>query len=485
MSAISGGPSRKRRRESGSGPEIVDLSDDDASVIDLSNENNSSQGLPSRHPQLRVRFPVEESNQHWQPQERFQMEEDDSDDDIEILAVNTTNPEPVSSDTRRRADNIEEAQDAFHIPDDTFDSNDDLEITEVRQGGSPLTHIFTPFGPVHYHPEHGPASYGSEREQHQEGDFLPLRNGRRRTGFVPLPYNTQGSRLPSSPRIIGPPRHQQRPQRGRGNVQSNGQHNTNLPQNVHPGRQIRPRGHGGRRQTVHQGGSRSHAFALGAIPDFVNRVNFNFGSHGENHVSEFLPHFFFPNIYGRGDVSPDDFENSIMQRIEEDNNRAADARLERESNYNRKSMMEKQKLAAAENSKGTHTSKINSGDNLVCELCGVTLGEGVPEDFKGDPKYDHNFAKYADQYRTQAPWFCVNPFTSADHDLSKRIFASKCGHTFCGRCVKNIGGRPTRKAKDSPSGFTVKNPSIYAPTKCPAKDCAKKFVAKAFTEVYF
>ena len=85
---------------------------------------------------------------------------------------------------------------------------------------------------------------------------------------------------------------------------------------------------------------------------------------------------------------------------------------------------------------------------MVCELCNIELGEGVPEDFQGDVRYDSKFQHYCQEYECTAPWFCIYPFTKVDIDLSKRAFISKCGHLFCGRCVKNIGNRPKEKRKN-------------------------------------
>ncbi|KAG5421331.1 hypothetical protein I9W82_000421 [Candida metapsilosis] len=469
-------------------------------------------------------------------EDRFRgRDEDDSDDDIEILSVNrinnrptplntyrptpsntyrptpsdtyrptpSDNYRPTPSDTYRPtpSDNYRPTPSDTYRPSnqtrsssydaDYFDESrnhgDDLEITGIRRAPSaPQGHIDTPMG--HFPFTSGPRfqSHGNEAP-HSNDNPYPSRNVRRRIGNIPVPTNPRGTRSLPPRNNLG---HRTQPpsQRGRQHPPRNSVHaRSHMPI---PGGEGRPRGppppsnrgNGGRNQQHRppRGPRRGSSFAQETFPDFVNRINFHI------RFSDSAPHFIFHNMFGGGgDVPPDVLENNIMQRIEEDNNRAADVRRERESNYNRKSMVEKQKLAEMENAKGTHTNKIDPSDDLVCELCGVTLGEGVPDSFKGDPKYDLNFAKYADQYQTQAPWFCVNPFTTADHDLSKRIFASKCGHTFCGRCVKNIAGRPTRKPKDAPSGFTIKNPSIYAPTKCPAKDCGKRFVSKAFTEVFF
>ncbi|KAG2731542.1 hypothetical protein G9P44_005129 [Scheffersomyces stipitis] len=175
-------------------------------------------------------------------------------------------------------------------------------------------------------------------------------------------------------------------------------------------------------------------------------------------------------------------EQSIMQRIERDNENALDARLANENIYNRKTLQEKKKVSKEE--LAGYVNDIKPESNLCCSLCGIILGEGIPEDFKSDHRYDLHFEKLAKQYRVQAPWFCVKQCSKVDKELSKRIFIAKCGHTFCGRCVKNIGNR-ARRTKATPSGFTIDNPQLSSPTKCGAGDCGRKFTAKGFTELYF
>ena len=108
-----------------------------------------------------------------------------------------------------------------------------------------------------------------------------------------------------------------------------------------------------------------------------------------------------------------------------------------------------------------------------------------------DIRYNEKFSKYCETYNCQAPWFCVYPFTEVDIELSKRIFVAKCGHLFCGRCVKNIGNRPklrkskTSNANSSTAEISILNPKFYAPSTCPELQCQKKFLSKSFTEFYF
>lgn len=183
-----------------------------------------------------------------------------------------------------------------------------------------------------------------------------------------------------------------------------------------------------------------------------------------------------------GEVDRARLENSIMDQIERDNENTLDSRLAQQNLFMRKALLEKLAMAAAE-IKG-YTNNIGPDSALCCELCGITLGEGIPADFKPDPRYNADFEVYAKEYRVQAPWFCINQCLEADIMLSSRVFAAKCGHTYCGRCVKNIGNR-TRRTKATPSGMTITNPQLYAPAKCTAEGCSKKFTAKGFVEIYF
>ncbi|KAI5968815.1 hypothetical protein KGF57_000084 [Candida theae] len=489
-----GDSTRRRRRESGQEPPVIDISSDDNASMNPSNGHSRWQNSPTRHSRSREysQAQVQQHGRNPSPTTRnhtgqgsgnptvltaITLEEDDSDDDIEILSINTTHRTPSASNTDQINSHASQAPYITNTLQESGNGDDDVEITSVRQSHTPpQAHIDTPIGHIAYHPEFE-SVYPSNEQIHPMDNRYPTRNVRRRLGHIPMPPNARATRSHTPRSNVGHrgvqlPSSRREAQHSRGNMalSTGGDRRQGATSSRRGGQnQHRPV------RSSRSGSSLSHR----PIPDFINRINFHI------RVPDPSQHFFFSNLFGVADLPPDVLESNIMQRIEEDNNRAVDARRERESNYNRKFMAEKQKLAEAENAKGTHTNKVDPSEDLVCELCSVTLGEGAPDDFKGNPKYDLNFAKYAEQYQTQAPWFCVNPFTDADHDLSKRIFVSKCGHTFCGRCVKNIAGRPTKKPKDAPSGFTIKNPSIYAPTKCPAKDCGKKFVSKAFTEVFF
>lgn len=181
----------------------------------------------------------------------------------------------------------------------------------------------------------------------------------------------------------------------------------------------------------------------------------------------------------------DNVSNTIMERLARDDEAALDRKIENENIHNRKMLRQKEKIATEETD--GYTNSISADHTLMCELCGVELGEGIPADFKPGPRYDDNLVEYAGKFRVNAPWFCIRQCSEADMDLSKRAFAAKCGHVFCGRCIKNIGSRaPGRRSKKKKEELTILNPQISAPRKCPAKDCGIMFTKskKTFTELF-
>lgn len=172
----------------------------------------------------------------------------------------------------------------------------------------------------------------------------------------------------------------------------------------------------------------------------------------------------------------------ILERIEQDNEQIIDRKLRDENIYNRN--VTNQKRDAIKREQLGYTSAID-GDNIGCELCGVTLGEGIPQDFKPQLHYAENFQQYREDYKCHAPWFCCKQLTDVDKDLSKRVFLNKCGHLYCGRCIKNIGNRPRAK-KGQKLQISIDNPHIFAPGKCVATECGHRLVGKKnFTELYF
>lgn len=191
----------------------------------------------------------------------------------------------------------------------------------------------------------------------------------------------------------------------------------------------------------------------------------------------------FPFVFEGGEGNSDNQEHSIMQVIERDNDRALDRKLQDENKFNRKALLEKKDQIKRE-AKG-YTSDIKHEENAGCELCGITLGEGIPEEFKANSQYNLKLSKYIDQFGVRAPWFCFKSLTEVDKELSKRVFLSKCGHLYCGRCIKNIGNRPKRRTKKDTKEFTIENPDISCPYKCLSVACDHVFRGKrSFTELY-
>lgn len=174
----------------------------------------------------------------------------------------------------------------------------------------------------------------------------------------------------------------------------------------------------------------------------------------------------------------DYIENSIMRRIERENEAAMNSRFEAEKRHNLKVLAEKKEAQVA---KG-YTTMISPQTGLCCELCGITLGEGISADFRPDPRYDENIETYAQEYQVNAPWFCARQISDVDVELLKRIFVAKCGHVFCGRCVRNIGSKPKRTRSQK---MSIMSPNVYAPAKCTAVGCLKRFTPKSFVEVYY
>lgn len=181
----------------------------------------------------------------------------------------------------------------------------------------------------------------------------------------------------------------------------------------------------------------------------------------------------------------DDISGSIMARLEREDELALDRKIENEKIYNRK-MLQKKRQEAKENDE-MHTTNISPESNLLCELCGIQLGEGIPDDFTPNPKFNAQLEKHATGNKVQAPWFCMTQCLVTDRALSKRSFVAKCGHVFCGRCIKNIGNRPAgRRTKKQEKEVSIDNPAISAPRRCPATECSHQFSRgkRAFVELF-
>ncbi|KAG7193750.1 uncharacterized protein KQ657_000441 [Scheffersomyces spartinae] len=381
--------------------------------------------------------------------EQIDLDEEEDDDEVQILGVVEIVPEGNSTIRHNNNNNNDNNSDNNRIQEENTTADDDgVVVTGERQlRGFEVIH--TPFG-----------SYGT-------GNQLPSTNTGRRTPTTvtpngsnyirrtPLmPPNNTRFRLPASRRDVF---HRNPNIRSRNNqlrmVSTMLPFDLNNPDNVS--------------RTLH---------------NFYNHVTIPLGDTGYGAVVRGYP-------LGGGEAGglsqwqgngPDDIEASIMSRIERELDEAVSDKISRENLYNRKAYLQKKKLIVDPNNK-RHVSRINSEVQVYCELCGVELGCGIPQDFKPNPKYDEDFEKYQQQYDVPAPWFCNKMITDVDKDLSKRVFSAKCGHVYCGRCVKNIGNRSGRISKSTKLKLSIDNPLISSPKVC---HCNKRFAARSFTELY-
>lgn len=182
--------------------------------------------------------------------------------------------------------------------------------------------------------------------------------------------------------------------------------------------------------------------------------------------------------------SQSEVSQSIMERINREDELDMDRKMEVQNIHNRKMLKQKQELTKSE--LAGYSNDISVDQNMLCELCGVELGEGIPQSFVPNPEYDESFLDHVSRCHVNAPWFCIRQCFDADRDLSKRVFLAKCGHVFCGRCIKNIGNRPAKRGKMKEQ-MSILNPQISAPRKCPANDCGIIFNKgkRTFTELFF
>lgn len=191
---------------------------------------------------------------------------------------------------------------------------------------------------------------------------------------------------------------------------------------------------------------------------------------------------FIGNWSGLDEDMSNSMEQSILSRIEQDNETAINKKQRLEILFNRKALNSKKDIV--KNELEGYTNNLSPPLKVVCELCGVILGQGIPEDFKPDLRYDKEFLKYSRQYKVTAPWFCIKECSPIDIEFSKRVFAAKCGHLYCGRCVRNIVNRPPGKKKSKVA--TIDNSLIRCPKKCVAVSCEVQFKGKRyFRELYF
>ncbi|ODV61116.1 SUMO-targeted ubiquitin ligase complex subunit SLX5 ASCRUDRAFT_80870 [Ascoidea rubescens DSM 1968] len=101
------------------------------------------------------------------------------------------------------------------------------------------------------------------------------------------------------------------------------------------------------------------------------------------------------------------------------------------------------------------------------------------------------YKKLSKIYDCQAPYQLSLRLSQFDVELSQKVFFSKCGHVYCGRCVNRIlnplvvedVGSRGKRAKRPKRLSNLDNPDIAAPKKCVSQSCGKVF-RKNFTQLY-
>lgn len=209
--------------------------------------------------------------------------------------------------------------------------------------------------------------------------------------------------------------------------------------------------------------------------------------------------------------SEDDEEAQTQSIIDIIQQREESERDKRVKEYTRKSESQKKKFyeeakqlppgysasfatpeVIRENDDEDNSNNDDDEDMIVCNLCGVELGIGIPEEFTGISKEDFalSFAELMDKYGSRCPYQSLGKPSELDRDLSKRTYVSNCSHLFCGRCWRRyLNARSLMKTKAGKS-LNVKlgasHPDNFAPKVCPADNCKYQIRSKGkMREVYF
>ncbi|KAK6461904.1 hypothetical protein DFJ63DRAFT_206243 [Scheffersomyces coipomensis] len=496
-------------------PSITIPNDDNPNdVIEISSDDDEDVEVTEvrRHPPRVVDVDNDSFMQDSQSQSQQRNNEDDDDDDIQITGSNN-NPVPlntpipiISSHTRRR----DSPRPPSSLDTDGVEADDEIEITDFR----PLSSLL-PLNNVEMNENDDIFSAHFDFNQVFAPYLSNMFDAPVTAISPPLPNNNNHNNQSQSRSPIPTPPINTQHNNTRANSQS---HNHIHRVRISNGDQIIPRHRHRTRHNVLNNNINNNSRVSFATDDvIINRNNnpdsasptpfagppvrptnfrhlrtiprasgryfnqaFSFNQ-ALNHIRQLHNLVMFEDR-GLNQNQIDETENSIMQRIERDNEHELDNRITRERNFNKRILEDKQQSIKEE--KSGYVNDIKSSSNLCCEVCAIILGEGIPSDFKPNIAYNENYQKYVQQYRVNAPWFCITQCSPVDIELSKRIFVAKCGHVYCGRCVKNIGNRP-RKTKSTPSGYTIHNPQVYAPHSCAAKDCQKRLTPKSFTELYY
>lgn len=189
---------------------------------------------------------------------------------------------------------------------------------------------------------------------------------------------------------------------------------------------------------------------------------------------------------------------SVLEQIDRDNNAILNRKFQEHKNFS-KPYLEKanKRIGDLPDNYTTDLRSLSDNTAVVCPVCGVVLGEGISSDFKSlfhierekklaDPTYkkiDYDDAKIFESqtqiYNCPAPYQLVPDILETDKLSSKKVFFSRCGHVYCGRCVNNIVNRQ-KVIKNSKRN--IQNPLVYGPKRCVAEKCNKGL--KLFIELF-
>lgn len=398
----------------------------------------------------------------------------DAEDDIQVIYESNNESRSGSWPTDSRINHSSNV-DCYSVDDD--DDDDEVEIVEERinvpERPSPSYVIHSPNGPIPvYENNQGPNEPERRSFQNASGP-APVQNFRnpqqlsdrairmRRQEQIRTHNNIQARQGGTSPRP--PPSHfiRQQPQ----------------PLVQHP--MLRRRS---RRGVPNASTPLLHMMLhMGNYPMAFNNLFFN-DNDDEEDDPNFYPGMMFPGeSHDHASV-----DQHIMGIIEQRENQEADKK--RSINENATKQYQKISEDKIANIKAPFTTTIDPEEDYVCILCGVTLGEGISDDFRGNVIHS-KLEQLQEENDVRAPYQALNLVTDADRDLSKRIFMSTCGHTYCGRCVKNISNVKSilkeKKVKFKRTDNNIDNPFVYAPSKCIALNCGIGLGARRrFNEIF-
>ncbi|KAG7695459.1 hypothetical protein KL930_003456 [Ogataea haglerorum] len=197
---------------------------------------------------------------------------------------------------------------------------------------------------------------------------------------------------------------------------------------------------------------------------------------------------FGPQEEGEGDEIP----HSIMDEIRRREQEEEDRRVRSRSNMaNKMKMTQETKAQIPEEQRNMFSNGFSSKDTSVCILCGVPLVEGIPDDFQTSTDMELK-RKLVVHDKFMSPWQFSKNLTTADKDLSRKVFFGRCGHVYCGRCINNINRYAKQKGKSRPKKrktdlakvgvehMDLNDPEYSAPNRCVAQDCKRLLTGNYF-----